>query len=128
MGFNVSSTVKLDIPKLNKLTVTAVKALEITTALLLSEVKNAQVFPFKTGNLQNESTFADYDDSERGVARIVSDTVYARRLYYHPEYHFNHKYNAYARGKWYEPWLPGGSQEKFVAQAYASVYRKVSGI
>lgn len=122
--FNVTSTVKLNIPKINHLNVSAVKALEMVTALLLSQIKNAEVMPFDTGNLQNESTFTDHSDSNRGITRIISNTVYARRLYYHPEYNFNREYNIAAGGKWLEPWLPGGSQEDFVIKAFARLYRK----
>lgn len=122
------STVKINIPKINNLTASAVKALEMTGAALLSEVKNAEVFPFKTGNLQNESTFVDDSHAAQGRIEIISSTPYARRLYYHPEYNFNHRFNANARGRWYEPWLPGGQQEDFAQKAFAAIYKKETGL
>lgn len=126
--FDVTSTVKIDMPKLEKITAAAAKALEITPGLVLSEVKNAQVFPFKTGNLQNESTFVDEIHSSEGIVSIVSDTPYGRRLYYHPEYNFNREYNANARGEWYEDWLPGGQQEDFAAETFAKIFKEVSDL
>lgn len=125
---NVTSTVNLNIPKIRHLTASSVRALEMVTALLLSQIKNAEVMPFDTGNLQNESTYCDYDDADKGITRIISNTVYARRLYYHPEYNFQRTYNIAAGGRWFDPWLPGGSQEDFVVKAYARLYRKENGL
>ena len=85
----VSSKVKLNMPKIKQLTQAQVTALEQTAELLHEEVEQAQVFPFATGNLQNESTFVDDSDSKNGKVSIVSSTPYARRLYFHPEYHFS---------------------------------------
>lgn len=78
--FNVSSKINLNFGKLRELDRNTQKALEMTTDALLTEVKNAEVMPFDTGNLQNESTFADYSNSDKGVTSIVSTTPYARRL------------------------------------------------
>ena len=59
----VKSTVKLNMARIRELTQAAVTALEKTAEALHTEVVQAQVFPFQTGNLQNESTFVDYTDS-----------------------------------------------------------------
>lgn len=125
---NVSSTVKLNIPKLNKLSTSATKALEQTTAMLLSEVKNAMVMPFDTGNLQNEQTFPDYGNSQNGHTKIVSNTPYARRLHYHPEYNFRRDYNANAGGEWYKPWLKGGQKEDYAAKVFATLYKRANNL
>lgn len=125
---DVTSTVNLNYPKLNQLNSTAIKALEMTTQLLLTEVKNAEVMPFETGNLQNESTFVDFGNSQRGQTSIASNTVYARRLYYHPEYNFRHDFNANAGGKWFNPWLEGGSMENFAKTTFATLYKKANDL
>ena len=109
----VKSTVKLNMARIRELTQAAVTALEKTAEALHTEVVQALVFPFQTGNLQNESTFVDYTDSSDGRVRLVSSTPYARRLYFHPEYHFDKGENPNARGEWYEDWLPGGSKADF---------------
>ena len=108
----VKSTVKLNMPRIRQLSQAAVKSLELTAEALHTEVVQAQVFPFDTGNLQNESTFVDITDSAQGRVRLVSSTPYARRLYYHPEYNFQTKENPNAGGEWYKDWLPGGRHEK----------------
>ena len=80
------------------------------------------------GNLQNESTFVDTSESQLGKVTIVHNTPYARRLYYHPEYHFDKGENANAGGKWYDKWLPGGSREKDCQKAYAQFYKRLTGV
>ena len=124
----VKSTVKMNLPRIRQLTQAAVTALELTAEALHTEVVQAQVFPFDTGDLQNESTFVDTSDSAKGKVTLVSSTPYARRLYYHPEYHFQKEENPNARGEWYEDWLPGGSQEDFAANAFKRFYKKVGGV
>lgn len=124
----VSSAIKLNMPKIKQLTQAQVTALEQTAEALHTEVVQAQVFPRDTGNLQNESTFVDYSDSSKGKVSIVSSTPYARRLYFHPEYHFQKGENPNAKGKWYTDWLPGGSQADFAAKAYKEIYRRLTGI
>ena len=122
---NVSSIIKLNFKVIEELDVNALKALEMTTDALLTEVKNAEVMPFETGNLQNENTYVDYSDINKGYARIVSDTPYARRLYFHPEYNFSKKEHAFAGGEWYAPWLEGGTRENFCEQTFAEIYRRL---
>ena len=124
----VKSTVKMNFPRIRQLTQAAVTALEMTAEALHTEVEQAQVFPFDTGNLQNESTFVDTSESAKGKVTLVSSTPYARRLYYHPEFHFQKEENPNARGEWYEDWLPGGSEENFAVDAFKRFYKKVGGV
>ena len=124
----VKSTVKMNFPRIRQLTQAAVTALELTAEALHTEVVQAQVFPFDTGNLQNESTFVDTSESAKGKVTLVSSTPYARRLYYHPKFHFQKEENPNARGEWYEDWLPGGSEENFAVDAFKRFYKKVGGV
>lgn len=126
--FEVSSTINLNFGLLRQLDSNSQKALEMTTDELLTEVKNAEVMPFDTGNLQNENTFTDYSNSENGVTSIVSSTPYARRLYFHPEYNFSTKEHAGARGEWFEPWLKGGTRQNFCSDTFAEIYRRLCGL
>ena len=124
----VKSTVKLNTPRIKQLTQAAVTALELTGELLHEETQRAQVFPFDTGNLQNESTFVDYSKSKNGKVTLVSSTPYARRLYYHPEYNFQTKENPNAKGMWYEDWLSGGAKASDASKLFAQFYKKVGGV
>ncbi len=124
----VNSVVKLNMPKIKQLSQAQVAALEKTAEAVHTEVVQAQVFPFDTGNLQNESTFVDYSQSKAGTATLVSSTPYARRLYYHPEYHFHKDENPNAKGHWYEDWEPGGSKQDFAPEAFKRFYKREAGL
>ena len=124
----VSSTVKLNMPRIRQLTQAAVTALELTGEALHTEVIQAQVFPFDTGHLQEDATFVDYSRANDGMVTLVSSTPYARRLYYHPEYHFQTKENPNAKGMWYEDWLPGGVKTSDASKLFAQFYKKAGGV
>ncbi len=124
----INSTVKLNMPKLRQMTGAAVKALEETAENLHTQVEQAQVIPFDTGNLQNESTFIDYSKASEGTVSIVHSTPYARKLYFHPEYHFKKGENPNAKGEWWDAWLPGGSDSDFAINTYMEIYRRLTGV
>ena len=123
---DVLSSIDLDFGAIEELEENAIIALEQTTDALLTEIKTSQVMPFDTGNLQNESTFADYSESNKGATHIVSSTPYARRLYYHPEYNFSKKENQSAGGEWFDPWLKGGTRQNFCVETFAEIYRRLN--
>ena len=123
-----TSKIKMNFPRIRQLSQAAMTALEMTAEALHTEVIQAQVFPFDTGNLQNESTFVDYSESKDGKVTLVSSTPYARRLYYHPEYNFQTKENPNAKGHWYEDWESGGSRANFAPNAFKQFYKKVGGV
>lgn len=124
---SVNSIVKLNFPEIRKLTLAQTQALEETAEALHTNVIQKQVFPRDTGNLQNESTFIDCSESSRGRVSIISSTPYARRLYFHPEYHFQKAENPNARGEWYEDWITGDKSE-YCRKAYQRIYRRIAGL
>lgn len=128
MGFSVSSKIKLNMPVVKQLDRAKQQALEQTGDALLTRVKNKQVMPFDTSILQDDSTAVDYSQSAKGIVKIVSDTPYARRLYFHPEYNFSRKENIAAGGKWFAQWLEGGTRQNFCSRAFVRLYRKEAGL
>lgn len=72
--------------KIRKLQEIAQKAFELTVEAVLSDIRMSQTVPKNTGELER-SGFTEIDVNKM-VARIVFDTPYARRLYWHPEYDF----------------------------------------
>lgn len=124
----MSAKVTLFASKVKALDRAAVRALEKTTGALYTEIVQAQVIPFQSGHLQNDSTFADTSEAARGYTEIVSSTPYARRLYFHPEYHFSTEENPAARGKWFADWMPGGKHKDFAPKAFAALYKREAGI
>ena len=123
-----NSMITINTAKISQLMGAAVTALEKTAEALHTEVVQAQVVPFDTGNLQNESMFVDYSEVSKGIATIVHSTTYARRLYYHPEYNFRTHENPNAKGEWFEDWLPGGKEEKFAVKTFKKLYKQEGGL
>lgn len=120
----VSSKVTIYKPEIAKLTSAAKVALILTAEQLMTAVVQAQVMPFAQGTLQGEATFVDDSEKASGHVYIVSSTPYARRLYYHPEYHFSTEENPNAKGKWYTEWTPGGRNAGDVAEWFVVFCRK----
>ena len=98
-------------------------ALEQTAQAVLEDVEKEQVMPKDTGTLSEASTFLYDAESQTGVVAIVSDTPYARRLYYHPEYNFRTSKNKNAGGKWFQPWIDGDKKD-FAAKAFVEKLRQ----
>lgn len=124
----VKSTVKLDRRKIRLLDKAATSALEQTAEALHTEVVQSEIMPRDTGTLQNEKTFVDISESATGYVELVTEGPYARRLYFHPEYNFQKYENAFAQGKWLEPWLPGGISEDFAQVTFNKLYEKEADI
>ena len=80
------------------------------------------------GTLQNESTYVDMSNSSNGTVTIVSSTPYARRLYFHPEYHFDKGENPNAGGMWYKDWLLGGKKQDFAPDTLKEIYRRLADL
>lgn len=118
----VTSRVELNMSVLNMLDGAQFQALAQTADATLTELRDRQVMPFDTGNLQNDSTFVD--DSQKTTVSIVSSTPYARRLYFHPEYNYRRGNNKNAGGKWFESFL----NDNFIRDAYAKLLKQIGGL
>ncbi len=125
---NVTSTIKLNMAAVRKLQEAQKKALAMAAEAVHTDVVQSQTMPRDTGALQNESTFVDNNFNALGKAYIVSSTPYARRLYYHPEYHFQKAENPKAGGKWFNPYLKGGKKQDFAQKAFEKAMKKVGGL
>lgn len=118
----VSSTIRINTRALDMLDNAQLEALAMTGDATLTELRDRQVMPFDTGNMQNDSTFLD--DSQKGKVSIVTTAPQARRLYFHPEYNFKRGNNHSAGGKWFESFL----NDDFVKKAYAQLLRQRGGL
>ena len=127
MAKKVNSTVTIYPHKIKLLTDAQIMALEQTAEALHTDVVQAQVMPRDTGHLQNDSTFVDTSQSKSGTVSLVSQTPYARRLYYHPEYNFSTTENPNAQGKWLEDWI-NGDKKNFCQKTFAALYKRLGGV
>ncbi|ELC8383194.1 hypothetical protein [Clostridium perfringens] len=117
-------TIKLDRTKINTLINARNKALEETTEAILSDIKTSAVVPKDTGELER-SGFVDLSKLDDGIASIIFDTPYARRLYWHPEYNFRQDKNINAQGKWMQSYIDGDNKE-FVTDTYKHFFKMFS--
>lgn len=114
--------------RLKELDEAAKRVLEMTAEAVHTEVVQAQVMPFETGHLQNDSTFVDGSEVSAGHVDLVSSTPYARRLYYHPEYHFSKENNPNAGAGWFDDWAEGGANESFAGETFAALFKREAGL
>ena len=102
----------------------AIKQSMIKTAdAIRTDLVQSQTMPFDTGQLQNRSTFIKRVNGSYLKVSLVSDTPYARRLYFHPEYNFKKDENPNAGGLWFEPYLTGEKKD-FARKTFAFFLRK----
>lgn len=94
-----------------------------TADAMKTDLVQSQTMPFDTGALQNNSTFID--DSKRGSfkVKIVSDTPYARRLYFHPEFNFQKGKNPNAGGQWFETYISGAKKD-FASKTFSKLMKR----
>lgn len=98
------------------------EALVETADALKSDLQKSQTMPFDTGELQNRSTFMDDSKKKSGRVTIVSDTPYARRLYFHPEYNFQKTKNKNAGGMWFETYI-NGQKKNWASKKFAKIMK-----
>lgn len=112
MAAGVSVNVKMDKAKLSKIKNATIIACKKTAMKMLAEKIDAQEIPMNEGTLQNVLTDVDDSAANKGVISIVSSGPYAARLYYNPQYDFNHEFNKNAKGEWWEDYLTGKNKDR----------------
>lgn len=81
------------------------------------DIKEKQVVPKKTGALEDSQKV---ELQSKDTLRISYSTDYAARLYFHPEYNFNHDQNANAQGEWLESIF----SDKELVKKYADILKR----
>lgn len=97
----------------------AMTAMEATK----TDLETAQTMPFDTGRMQGTLQADQFQDGEEIRTRLATDTPYARRLYFHPEYNFQKAKNPNAGALWYEPYESGGGKADFIRNAFAQALK-----
>lgn len=88
-----------------------------------TDVHQSQTMPFDSGALQNRSMSVDASKKAQGIVKLITDTPYARRLYFHPEYNFRRDNNPNAQGLWLETYI-SGEKKTFLRDAFARFWAK----
>lgn len=86
-------------------------ALIDTAEAVKTDLIQSETVPFDTGTMQNDSTFVDDKRIIKGVAKIVSDTPYARKVYFDPEIHIQQEKNPNAKQYWFEDYISGNKKD-----------------
>ena len=113
-------------------------SLEQTAEAVKTDVVMSQTVPYAEDSDENRargvvpgelqgSIYTDTSRSYKGEVSVVANTPYARRLYYHPEYNYYKGVNPGAGGLWWRPYLPGGSKQRFAADAFRKLFKKARG-
>lgn len=97
-------------------------AVEKTAEETITDLKNSATIPFDVGTLQR-NTFWDKNAANENSVFLVSNTPYARRLYFHPEYNFRTTNNANAGAGWFEPYI-NGVKSNFIPDTFAKFMRE----
>lgn len=123
---NIKIKLKLYPDKIKSLEKACKTSLEKTGNAVLSDIKTSQVVPKDTSTLEN-SGFVDATGISWGYLRIMFDTPYARRLYWHPEYNFRHDKNTNAKGLWMQDYEQGGKKEDYMKNVFTMFLKRNSG-
>ncbi len=96
---------------INKLNDIAKDALLDTAEAIKTDLIQSQTMPFATGVMQNDSTYVDNKRIIKGVATILTDTPYARKVYFDPEINIHQEKNPNAKQYWFEDYISGGKKD-----------------
>lgn len=103
----------------------AAKAAAVDTMeQLCTDLVSSKTMPYNLGDMQNNQTFVDSTESG---AVLITGSPQARRLYYHPEYNFQHGTNKNAGAYWLEPYI-SGDKKNFIRDKYTELFRRRAGL
>lgn len=86
-------------------------ALVDTTEAVKTDLIQSQVMPFDTGAMQNDSTLVDDKRIMKGIAKIVVDTAYSRKVYFDPEIHVKQGKNPNAKQYYFDDYTVGSKKD-----------------
>lgn len=122
----VNVRTKINKGKLQQISKNTEKSLIMTAEAIKTDLYQSQTMPFDTGNMQNKSTFVDDTQSKNGVVKLITDTPYARKMYFHPEYKFKKNNNQNAQGRWFDIYITGVKKD-FAQKTFAKLMKKMEG-
>jgi len=94
------------------------QALVQTAHEVRADLQASGTMPFESGHLQNEATYVCEARVKQDMVAVVSDTAYARRKFFHPEFNFDRRVNKRAGGRWLDAYTVG-VKRNFVRDAFA---------
>ncbi len=135
--------IKLDMQAIKAIEDAAIKSAEVAMEQVRTNLVSSQTLPADQYVLQNGGMYADNPKSYQGYKAkesvinvssndevhisLVNDVPQARRLYYHPEYHFYKGNNLNAGGKWLEPYITGDKKD-LAKNEFMAEFKKRTGV
>ena len=120
----VKSSIKINKQKVKEIEAATLKSLEQTAHATNGALMANGYIPFDQGTLQNEGTFVDNKELDKGKVSIVSSTPYARRIYYNADgFNFQTVNNANARDHWFEPFISGKDKD-FIEESFKKFMKR----
>lgn len=118
--------VKLNAGVLQRYVEAAKQAAVDTMQVVYTDLVSSRTMPFDEGDMQNNNTWVE--QTENGAV-LITGSIQARRLYYHPEYNFQQKEGANgSRGAyWLEPYI-SGSKKDFIRDKYTELLKRRAGL
>ena len=112
--------IKLDAAALARLGEAAKAAALETMEAVKTDLVGSQTVPFDNGTMQG--TLHTEQFVSEGVCHTVlqTDGPQARRLYFHPEYNFQHGHNPNAGAAWYAPYEADGGKKSLIPETFAA--------
>ena len=102
------------------------KAIGLTAEAIKTDLIDKQIIPFDKSTLQTNTDVDPHREPDK--AYVVSNMSYARRLYFHPEYHFRKDKNHNAGAKWFEPWTSRGKRAKWVLKRFEQFIKECADV
>ena len=97
-----------------------------TAEAIRTDLVQSQTMPFDIGTMQNDSTYVDDKRIIKGMASLVTDTPYARKVYFDPEIKIKQVKNPNAKQYWYEDYITG-EKKNLPIQYYQQMVKRRLG-
>lgn len=112
--------IELDMAALAKVSEAASVAALETMEAVKTDLISSQTVPFDYGTMQGTLHTDQFEDGGTVHTTLQTDGPQARRLYFHPEYHFQTVNNPNAGAGWYKPYTEGGAKAGFIPETFAA--------
>lgn len=110
----------LDKAVLNGIHEKAAQAALETMEAVRTDLVSSQTMPYDVGTMQGSLHADQFEAGTEIHTALQTDGPQARRLYFHPEYHFQTGNNPNAGAAWYKPYEEGGERAAFIPQTFAA--------
>lgn len=102
--------VSFNLKNIAKINQDTLQSLIKTAEAIKTDLIQSQTVPFDVGTMQNDSMYVDDKRATKGNVKIVTDTPYARKIYFDPEINIKQGENPNAKQYYFEDYITGGKK------------------